>query len=267
MPSSASDALVSARRGRASRGRGRSRRRAPSSRSRSWPATCRPSIRTSPSTRDSSAGNSPYCHSSPLRRLVLHAAQALALEALVASTPRRPTASTAAGVRDSRATASATASRRRCGTAAARTRRRAGSASAATRLMARDRSKPYARSTRAMRTSYESYQRARPSRWAAGCSALRLPRGDALLALPVADGDAEPVGASGVEAEESGLLGGELEHPVGGLGVAVAGLLVAPRGEDHGVVRRRGRRRRAGIGPFWPPGATRRRLAATISDS
>src|SRR3954468_14592234 len=65
---------------------------------------------------------------------------------------------------------------------------------------------------------------------------LGLPRDDALLRLPVADGDAEAVGAGGVEGDEAGLLPGELEHAVGRLGVAVAGLLVTARGEDHGVV-------------------------------
>ena len=63
-----------------------------------------------------------------------------------------------------------------------------------------------------------------------------------------------------------GLLGGQLEHAVGGLVVPVAGLLVAAGGEDHGVVRRLGVVPAAAgcvIAPLWP----RRDRSGSVSPS
>ena len=68
----------------------------------------------------------------------------------------------------------------------------------------------------------------------------------------------------GVDAEEAGLLGGELEHPLRGLVVAVAGLLVAARVK---ITAQYGGSGGAAIGPFWPRGVTGPlRLPAAISD-
>ena len=123
---------------------------------------------------------------------------------------------------------------------------------------------PYARSTRAIRRSYDSYQRASLA-LRGRMLGLRLPRDDGVFAFPVADGDAEPVAAGGVEPQEPGLFLGELEHPIGRFLVAVAGLLVAPRREDHGPIRRIGQAGHRSI----LAAAMRRslRVAARISDS
>ena len=124
-PSSASDALVSARLAR--------RREAASDLVDVHPVADldrrRPLVGHQPErarrSDDSSRGNSPYCHSVAVRRLVLHAAQPLCVGTPPASTPRPPTASTAAGARGSRAPTRATTAASLMPSCAARSRRRA----------------------------------------------------------------------------------------------------------------------------------------------
>jgi hypothetical protein len=66
---------------------------------------------------------------------------------------------------------------------------------------------------------------------------LRLPSGDRIEIRPVTHRDPD-LGASVVDAEVSRLRRRELEHAVGSLVIAVAGLRITPRREDDGVVRR-----------------------------
>src|SRR5262249_58249789 len=74
------------------------------------------------------------------------------------------------------------------------------------------------------------------------------PAANVFLAVEIGDGDAEAVFfARAVGAEESRLLLHELEHALGRSVVVGLAAAVAPRGEDHRVVRRLRRLRQSAV--------------------